>query len=351
MSEKIILADCYPYTYVRVISMKSKLLSRDDYNKLLKMGFSEISKYLQESEYKKEINELGMELKGADLLESALNKNLITSFDKLWRISPDELDLLINAYVKRYDFFNVKTIIRAKFSKLKTEDIKKTILPIGLFSSKHMQKMIDEESINKIIEICGLLENKKIPQIIQRFKDSSSLLEIENALDEAYFNFVFEFSKKIPEEGQLFKKFLLNEIDVLNIKLLLRLKKANMKHEDIAKHISMYGEELSLSRLKRLIKADYKGAIKILEKTSFKEIIKRHAPALESSKSLVRLENDLDKYLLKKSLSLLHQHPLSIDIILGYMFAKEIEVKNLKAIVKGKQLRMDEDFIAGQLIA
>ena len=66
----------YPYTYVRTAVMKSLLFKKDDYQKMLKMGFNEIAKLLQESHYKKEINELGTEYSGSDLLEIALNRNL-----------------------------------------------------------------------------------------------------------------------------------------------------------------------------------------------------------------------------------------------------------------------------------
>ena len=135
-NSKIRLQECYPYTYVRATTMRAKLLGRDDYNKLLKMGFAEIAKYLEDSEYKKDINELATGLKGAELLEAALNRNLVTSFEKLWRISPDELDLLINAYVKRYDFFNIKTIIRGRFSKLSKDEIHTMLKPIGLYNDK-----------------------------------------------------------------------------------------------------------------------------------------------------------------------------------------------------------------------
>ena len=85
----------YPYTYVRVMVMKSLLFKKDDYHKMLKMGFNEIAKFLQDTNYKKEISELGTEHSGADLLELALNRNLAASFKKLVRISPDELGTVI----------------------------------------------------------------------------------------------------------------------------------------------------------------------------------------------------------------------------------------------------------------
>ena len=62
------------------------------------------------------------------------------------------------------------------------------------------------------------------------------------------------------------------------------------------------------------------------------------------------LETELYKHLLKQSILLLHQHLLSVDVILGYMFAKDIEVRNLRIIIKGKQLGLSEQFMESQLI-
>ena len=70
----------YPYTYVRTTVMKSLLFKKEDYHKMLKMGFNEITKFLQDSNYKDEINELSREHSGTDLLELALNKSLSISF-------------------------------------------------------------------------------------------------------------------------------------------------------------------------------------------------------------------------------------------------------------------------------
>src|SRR3989338_11558995 len=101
----------YPYTYVRASVMKSLLFKKDDYQRMLKMGFSEIAKFLQESHYKNEVNQLATEYSGADLLELALNKNLANSFKKLMMISPDSLRSLINEYIKRKDIDDIKTIL------------------------------------------------------------------------------------------------------------------------------------------------------------------------------------------------------------------------------------------------
>lgn len=347
--DKIRLADCYPYTYVRVITMKSKLLSRDDYNKLLKMEFSGITKFLQDSEYKKEINQLALEMRGADLLESALNMNLAESFIKLQRISPDELNLLIGAYLQRYDVYNLKTLLRGKFSGMPVQDIKKLLIQAGPQKAE-IEKLSCEDSVEEVLSKSSLLNKKALIHALSAFKTSRNLLDIENALDKAYFENTFELANHIPTQGELFKQFLLYEIDILNLKMLLRLKRQGVPESSISNYCFMFGSELNKDMIIKLTRHDMKAMLKMLETTRFKAIIKKHHTSIETKESLIWFENDLDRYLLNKSITLLHQFPLSIDIILGYMFAKEIEVRNLKALVKGKQLGMDEAFISSQLI-
>ena len=103
--------------------------------------------------------------------------------------------------------------------------------------------------------------------------------------------------------------------------------------------------------ISNLANADDLGQLsKLLEKTEYKTIIAKGMEEFKKSGSLIALEIGLYKHLLKQSILFMHQHLLSIDVILGYMFAKDIEVRNLKLIIKGKQLGLSEQFIESQLI-
>ena len=135
----------YPYTYVRTTVMKSLLFKKHDYEKMLKMGFNEIAKFMQDSNYKKEISELAANHSGADLLESALNKNLAYTFKKLIRISPKELGAIIWEYAKRKDIEDIKTIIRGKFTNMAEKDVFDSVTSAGTLSREfqhesHQQK-------------------------------------------------------------------------------------------------------------------------------------------------------------------------------------------------------------------
>ena len=88
----------------------------------------------------------------------------------------------------------------------------------------------------------------------------------------------------------------------------------------------------------------------LLETSEYRGVMSKGAEEFNKNNSLIALEIDLYKYLLRRSLLFTHQFPLSVDSIIGYMFAKDIEVRNLKIIVKGKQLGLKEQFIENQLI-
>lgn len=90
----------YAYAVTRVRAMKSKLLPKETYPRLLNMGIDEITRFIQESEYKNDVDELAMRYSGGDLAEHALNRNLALTYDKLVRITTGELNYLIVAYLK-----------------------------------------------------------------------------------------------------------------------------------------------------------------------------------------------------------------------------------------------------------
>ena len=142
----------YPYNYVRTSVMKSLLFRKQDYDKMLKMGFSEIAKFMQDSNYKKEINELASSHSGADLLELALNKNLAYTFKKLMKISPKELGLVVREYAKRKDIEDLKTIIRGKFTNTDEKAVFDSVTSAGTLSREYQHELIKKDSIEQILK-------------------------------------------------------------------------------------------------------------------------------------------------------------------------------------------------------
>ena len=341
----------YPYTYARAAVMKSLLFKKEDYNKMLKMSFSGIAKSMQESHYKKEINEFAREISGADLLELALNRNLADSFKKLIRISPHELSLLIKEYAKRKDVEDIKTIIRGKFTNAEEKKILSSITAAGTLSYEFLASLLKKDSIEEILKINKIADFSLFADGLKELREKNNPVGIENAFDKFYYSHLMQFSKILPKEGELFRKFLQMEVEILNILTLLRLKRAKFEKSAIKKFIIPSSDKLNDAKMTRLAELDdLEELSKSLEKAGYKGAISKGIEEFKKNGSLIMLETEIYKHLLKQSILLLHQHPLSVDVILGYMFAKDIEVRNLKIIVKGKQLGLSEQFLESQLV-
>ena len=346
-SERLRLRE-YPYTYARISAMKAKLIKKDMYSKLMKMGINEITRYMQETEYKKEIDELASTRRGIELIENALNINMLRTFIKLKKISEDKsLRELIEAYMMRRDIWNIKTILRGRHSRQKDEEVKELILPLGKLDESFFIELMKKESVEEIAKSLKFIRFEHLMKTIPAYREKKNLFELENALDHDYYSYLIEFSERLPRQGQFFREFVENEIDILNIKALLRLKKAGVDKRDIERHLFYPGARLGSSMLRKLAGAeDISSMLKSLQGAGYGRI----AREIEKKESIIDIELKLNKYLLDKAVLLLHKHPLSVDVILGYMFAKEIEIKNLKTIIKGKQLGMSEEFIESELV-
>lgn len=343
-----VILEKYPYTYLRTIIMKKALLNKSDYDKILKMTPGQIGKYLEDFEYKKEVDELAMEYKGIELIERTLQLNLGNKFDKLLKIAPHDLRLLITIYLKRYDIYNMKTIMRAKFSWMQAEEAKKYLSPVSVADSSYFDKLNAQKTVEEVFTSLDFLEEKDTRAALEYFKNNNSLVLIENILDKYYFNFVFSQLRYLTLEGRLYKRFLLNEIDIFNIKLLLRLKAEKVPEQEIKDLVFSLGT-IKRETIDKMIKSDVQGIIKELENTDFREIAEKYTK--ETGKiSFTDLEIDLDKFLLQQSKKLIRQHPMSVDVILGYMFLKDLEVKNLTRIIKARQLGMEDEFIEKTIV-
>jgi len=66
----------YAYITARVRAMKSKLIQKEVFPKMMNMDLAEITRFIGESEYKQDVDELAQKFSGIDLLEHALNQNL-----------------------------------------------------------------------------------------------------------------------------------------------------------------------------------------------------------------------------------------------------------------------------------
>lgn len=335
----------YAYLATRVRAMKSKLVPKETYPRLMNMGISEITRFIQETEYKREIDELARTYSGVDLIEHGLNRNLAETFTKLIKISEGEPNYLITEYLRNYDIWNIKTLLRGKYYNASTDEIKEALVSAGQLTYTFLSELAGKQSYSEVVSV---LEGTVYYPILKEY-DGTNLSDIENRLDKMYYTGLFNvIGKSRSKDRKLFAKFIRTEIDIKNLKTLFRLKKAGVKQDEIIDLIIDGGLELSTNNIQKLLPLSYDDFIQALDQYSFWDSI---SDAVNSDTgSLINVETQLVKHSLKSASSFSHVYPLSIVPIMDYIISKRNEVNNLRIITRGKAANLSDEIIKNQLV-
>ncbi len=330
----------YAYIVARVRAMKSKLIPKEMYPKFLNMEIPEITRMIGESEYKGEVDELAKKYSGTDLFEHALNQNLALTYRKLIEVSQNEANFLITEYLRSWDIWNVKTILRGKFAGASEAEILEDIVSAGQLRYRDITEMVKIGTIEGVI---GALSRTPYYPALEGFK--GNLSETENNLDRLYYSNLIKAASSTG--NKLFLKFLKTEIDLKNLKMLFRMKRAGLDHNEILKILIPGGMELKDADLNRLASVPLNDFARSLEEYSYWEAI---ADIGADMTSLINIETRLDKYGLLYASRISYYYPLSILPVLDYIMSKKMEIDNLRMIVRGKETSLPEDIIKAHLV-
>jgi len=224
-----------PYIYVstRMRVRKAKLIPREEYLRMLNMGLPELTRHMEEMEYKREIDELATSYSGVDLIENALSWNLSKEYQKVINLAPGEMKGFTRDYLHKWDIQNVLTILRGKQLGLSDQKIKAVLVPAGALDAAALDRMVAEQSIERIVETLPI---KAMADIISEglnaALESRSFGDIENELYKYYFATLIKAARSGMKGGEAFLKYVTFEIDVRNIIDLFRLRVQADKNTD-----------------------------------------------------------------------------------------------------------------------
>jgi V/A-type H+-transporting ATPase subunit C len=346
-----------PYTYVRTVVMASQLFDKDTYARLTRLALPEIVQFLEETTYKREIDELAASESGVALVEHAIHRNFWRSVEKIRAISDENVRFLIDVYVWRNDIENIKTIVRAKRRGETYERIRTLLFP-GTFTKDELAELYRGANVE---EILAHLDLPFVTNAVQTYTERG-LAGVETMMTHGYYSLTHRVARRIPDERDLFREFLLLEIDIVNIMTVLKLKRHGEKPDTIlAALIDAYGDlprtvqTIQHRARKELytrlaVAGDVDECLNILAETRFKTLLASGTEAYRTTGSLLELERQTRAALLRKAMMHGHIQPQSSDVVVSYLFAKVTEARNILLIVKGKELGMDNRLLEEELV-
>ena len=278
--------------------------------------------------------------KGFVEMEQALNKDLIMALQKVHKFLPQKVNEIFYWYLVKYEAENLRTILRGVFAQLPKNEILKILLPINLnIKESAYEDLAGTSNIEEFVTqleptIFGSALTKSMPE----YEKTGILLPIETALD----RFVYEnLLKKASEfngiDVEFLKKVIGIEIDILNLKVLIRSKAESLTPEEISNFILPNGFILRKKRLVSLSKLeDVDAIVNDLEKSVYSKPLEEGIEKFKRTGELGAVERSLDLYYSNLAFKLQIDQPQGMGPIWRYIIDKTTEIRNLILILKLK---------------
>ncbi|MFB6125170.1 MAG: V-type ATP synthase subunit C [Halanaeroarchaeum sp.] len=339
----------YEYVVARVRHRRASLLGEEEYRKLLRMGPGEIARFMEETEYEEEMNALGARYDGVDLIEFALRENVGKHFDDLLRWSSGQLYDLVARYLRKFDAWNAKTILRGKYSDAPEEEIREDLIDAGEFDGALIESLLKADSIETVVELLDdTMLGRGLEAAYEEYEQTGLLVPLENAIDRAYYEALAGEIGRGGHAVRLYERFLEAEIDFRNIRNVLRIQRSGADIDPAEYYIA--GGSLFDEGELRALAGNREELVARLRDSRYGDELEEALDDLESAESLVGFERALDAALVAYSDYLSHVYPLSVCPVLAYVLAKEREVDNIRAIARGHEAGLSQEQIEAELV-
>lgn len=292
---------------------------------------------LEESEYKPQLSEVG-KTGGLDMIEveRALRENLNERYRELIKMVPKDRRATVVKILQRIDLWNLKALITMIHEKVPPEERLKELISSPTTPRERLEMLASAKDLNELLEF---LKGSDLFDVISGALgdyEKRGLIALLSALDRYYYTSLLKDAMARRAQRMVLKMMIGYEIDSVNIKLILRLKREGAPPEEIDRYLIRPSHELTEAMLKAMIMAeDIRSAINMIHITTYGKILTEALPKIEEQ-GIQAAEKAIDEAYLKLCRWLEFTQFFSIAPVVSYIHLKENEMRNLRAIIRFK---------------
>jgi len=285
-------------------------------------------------------------------VEIALRKDLARTMDKIGGILPGRAQAVFKLYLTRFEAENIRSILIGIKAGLPKKERLKHLIPIHLdLTPEDYEKMANSKTVEEAIStLSDTIYQEPLNRGIAEYEKTGLFTPLDTALDTMIYSRIFtRIGTATGSDTSSLKKMIGIEIDITNIKSVLRLKNAHTPPGDTLKYLVPRGYRLDRDKLEELCKtANVEEIIGRLKSSPYGPALSATFNRLDTAKKdvlLNALEQALDNYKTEVGRSFDRGFPLGIGPILGYVIAKTGETRELITILRLK----NEGFTSGEI--
>ena len=339
----------YGYSNARTKAMYATLLSKKEMDSLIDAkNISEIVALLSRTYYAQDLVEEAAAFSKADLVEISLGKNFSRALKRLVGFSPKSDAGTIMEIFERYDLLNIKNLLLGIHLKEPKEKIRLMLLESPRFNSNLLKRLSELGTVRGLVEsLKGTDYYRVLDRGLLDYEKTRDIQKLAAALENFYYQ-KFSHSKKAAfAVAKSVKRILQSEIDAKNIMVVLRSKKESISL-DRTIGLLIGGGQIRVELLKKMAEAKtVEDALAMQGRFDLSGEIAQ----FKKDNSLSPLENALDEEIAKEGLRELRRGVLSLSAIVGFLFLKERETKNIRKIVRTKEFGFSAEEIRKLVVA
>lgn len=361
----------YYYAGTRFRIRRNQLLTKNDYIRMLNMSIPQIVRFISEHGYAREFHVLGMTCDAHDHIECALYQHLSDAIHESHAIAPGPLHDLVSEFLRRWDIINIIAILHQKRKRFSLEKIRNILIPAGDMAPGDLTRLFAYETEEEVVQ--GLSSWRYHDALKDEYRNPEGpgfFARLETHLYQHYYNDLLGFSQAGIRGGKVFRTYIQLEIDLLNLRNMIRLR-SSRKAGDIATQM-ISGGTISPQQISEVFAADdFDRFLSLVRKLPLsKEFLEAYTTHLARESGADRddvshrmqqfwilrkhpvheLETLITTIRLEKMEEISRRHPFTILPLLVYIERKKYEVFNIRAIVRGKLDDLPSDLIRRYIV-
>ena len=264
------------------------------------------------------------------------------------KLLPADMLKILRAHVAKYDILNIKAALHRT-----PTDKKTTMIPMGIIYSRGL---LDELSGAEDTDgIMNVLVNCKLANYGYALRDyvvdegPKPKLPAENRLDEEYYRSYLDIAKGI-KDGLVLAKAIGLTVDLKNLQIASRAMILGIG-SGAAGYIVSGGYLLSPDAVRELLSGKLTDVAGNLRNTPYYDVAEEVATAYNRTQSITSVDETIDRYRFSYVKEILSPRILSPLVMAWHLNVKEIEIRNLRLVLKALLDNMPVEDIRHRLVA
>lgn len=312
--------DRYAYAVGRIRAMETRLLDRGKIERMVEAKSAEEAlKVLGESEYGEYLADLG----SVHQFEKMLDAELRRIYLELRKISPDTE--LVGLFAKKFDYHNLKVLIKANKLGEKRDEL--LVPDVGNISLNELIRAVSDDDYSNLPPRMRQAAEK----LSEQFRLEADPQLVDLLLDRAMYDEIKEAVNTM--NSPFLKGYFTNLVDLLNIKTYLRVRRTN-RPKDFLEQALLPKGDVDMTKLVQLAEP-LEVLVDRLMFSRYAQVVEEGIQTYQKTDTLTRYEKLADDHLIKYAKQAKYV-TFGPEPIVGYLLAKENEIKMIRIIMVGK---------------